>query len=143
MSGTVGRYSTQTCSGVVPTPVFRHTASAARCISQAKRLPQRKPRSHATIVPPHPLLIECKWRCMVSNRHQNQPITSNVLKTLNVINDSTKYVVTLAAGGVLIWYHDIYVSWCLLGSVVAVFVCKVRSSCTGILHQLQQVANLA
>ncbi|KAL0028901.1 hypothetical protein WJX77_004161 [Trebouxia sp. C0004] len=61
---------------------------------------------------------------MVSQRQETQSGTSNLLAFLNVINDSTKYVVTLAAGGVLVWHHDIYVSWCLLGSVVAVYVCK-------------------
>ncbi len=62
---------------------------------------------------------------MVSQRQETQLGSDNLLDFLNLINDSTKYVVTLAAGGVLVWYHDIYVSWCLLGSVVAVYVCKV------------------
>ncbi len=62
---------------------------------------------------------------MVSQRQETQLGSGNLLDFLNLINDSTKYVVTLAAGGVLVWYHDIYVSWCLLGSVVAVYVCKV------------------
>lgn len=61
---------------------------------------------------------------MASQRQSGQPNTSELLAILNFINDSTKWVVTLTAGGVLAWHHDIYVSWCLVGSVVAVFVCK-------------------
>ncbi|KAL3144042.1 hypothetical protein ABBQ32_003842 [Trebouxia sp. C0010 RCD-2024] len=44
---------------------------------------------------------------------------------LTLINDSAKWVVTLTAGGVLLWHHNVDVSWSLLGSIVTVFLCKV------------------
>lgn len=64
--------------------------------------------------------------CMVSDTQDSPAVDERSLVLLNSINDSAKWVVTLTAGGVLLWHHNVDVSWSLLGSIVTVFVCKVR-----------------
>ena len=64
---------------------------------------------------------------MVSASQDSRAADDSTLLFLNLINDSAKWVVTLTAGGVLLWYHNVDVSWSLLGSIVTVFLCKVRS----------------
>jgi hypothetical protein len=129
MSGTARRYSIQSCSAAISHSVYRRVIlGVARSSFQKKGLQgffKRKSSFYVSILRSNPSKLTFKWRCMVSQRQETQSGTSNLLNFLNFINDSTKYVVTLAAGGVLVWHHDIYVSWCLLGSVVAVYVCKV------------------
>ncbi|DBA77561.1 TPA: hypothetical protein ACH3X1_009368 [Trebouxia sp. C0004] len=129
MLDTARRYSTQSCSAAISHSVYRRVILGAAPSSFQKTGLQgflkRKSSSYVSILQSNPSKLTFKWRCMVSQRQETQSGTSNLLAFLNVINDSTKYVVTLAAGGVLVWHHDIYVSWCLLGSVVAVYVCKV------------------
>lgn len=129
MSGTARRYSTQSCSAAISHSVHRRVIlEVPRSSFQKTGLQsfiKRKTSSHVSTLRSNPSKLTFKWRCMVSQRQQTQLGSGNLLDFLNLINDSTKYVVTLAAGGVLVWYHDIYVSWCLLGSVVAVYVCKV------------------
>ena len=73
--------------------------------------------------------IKCK--CMVSGPQDGGATDNNALVFLNSINDSAKWVVTLTAGGVLVWHHNIDVSWSLLGSIVTVFLCKVPKGPTG------------
>lgn len=63
--------------------------------------------------------------CMISDRQDGGTADSGILALLNLVNDSAKWFVTIAAGSVLLWHHNIDVSWCLLGSIIAVFVCKV------------------
>lgn len=62
--------------------------------------------------------------CMVSDTQDSPAVDERSLVLLNSINDSAKWVVTLTAGGVLLWHHNVDVSWSLLGSIVTVFVCK-------------------
>ena len=59
-------------------------------------------------------------QCTLSSRQNGEPNTC--------INNATKWTVSLVAGGTLLWRHDIYVTWCLLGSILAVFLCKVTAS---------------
>lgn len=73
--------------------------------------------------------IKCK--CMVSDPQDGRATDNKALVLLNSINDSAKWVVTLTAGGVLVWHHNIDVSWSLLGSIVTVFLCKVHKGPTG------------
>lgn len=51
--------------------------------------------------------------------------SSKTWKVLNGINDSVKWVVTLTAACVLVSFRNIYVQWCLVGSVATAFSCKV------------------
>lgn len=129
MSGTARRYSTQSCSAAISHSVYRGVIlGVARSSFQKKGLQgfiKRKTSSYVSILRSNPSKLTFKWRCMVSQRQGTQSGAGNLLDFLSLINDSTKYVVTLAAGGLLVWHRDIYVSWCLLGSVVAVYVCKV------------------
>lgn len=46
-------------------------------------------------------------------------------QVLDWVNDSVKWVVTLAAAFVLLRYHNVWVNWCLVGSIVAALTCKV------------------
>ena len=71
--------------------------------------------------------VRLSAKCMLSPQQQDQPKTSKLLTYLNVVNDATKWIVSLTAAGTLLWRHDIYVSWCFLGSIVAVFTCKVAT----------------
>mmetsp|Transcript_10183 Transcript_10183/g.32960 ORF Transcript_10183/g.32960 Transcript_10183/m.32960 type:complete len:276 (-) Transcript_10183:73-900(-) len=43
---------------------------------------------------------------------------------LSAINNTTKWAVSGAALGVLVYHHDIYASWCFIGSIVAAANCK-------------------
>ena len=65
--------------------------------------------------------------CMASDPQDGSAADSKTFMFLNSINDSAKWIVTLTSGGVLVWYHNVDVSWSLLGSIVTVFLCKVRS----------------
>ena len=62
---------------------------------------------------------------MFANRQDSPPLDSSTFVLLDLVNDSAKWVVTLTAGCVLLWHHNVEVSWALLGSIIAVFVCKV------------------
>lgn len=143
MSGTARRYSTHSCSTATSHSVYRRVVlGVARSSFEKKGLQgfvKRKTSSYVSILRSNPSKLTFKWRCMVSQRQETQSGAGNLLAFLNLINDSTKYVVTLAAGGVLVWHHDIYVSWCLLGSVVAVYVCKVYK--TSLHRPHQQILN--
>lgn len=67
---------------------------------------------------------------MVSASQYSRAVNDKSLMFLTLINDSAKWVVTLTAGGVLLWHHNVDVSWSLLGSIVTVFLCKVHSGPT-------------
>lgn len=131
MLGTAIRCSIQYCiiaSRLADPRVLSRPVYPAR--GHGPKLNCDKPRTSWTVASlrPRNRYTQAKCQCMASQRQSGQPNTSELLAILNFINDSTKWVVTLTAGGVLAWHHDIYVSWCLVGSVVAVFVCKVLSS---------------
>ncbi len=133
MPGTAGRCSIQRCSaGVCHAEVralfVQVTPAWAVQSKRAQLFFKRNNSWQVNISRSKPRELQQKWRCMVSQRQDSQPGTNNILKFLNIVNDSTKYVVTVTAGGVLAWYHNVYVSWCIVGSIVAVFVCKVPNS---------------
>jgi len=50
--------------------------------------------------------------------------SSTAARMLHLLNDSTKWAVSLAAGGVLLWRRDAETMWCLLGAVAASFLCQ-------------------
>lgn len=52
---------------------------------------------------------------------------SNRHSMLEAANDATKWAVSAAAFGTLLWRHDIVAAWCVLGSVVAAINCRVRT----------------
>ena len=82
-------------------------------------------RRHAPIWPAKATKTPHKPQGIVSNFQKSHTADKNTLSILNFINDSAKWVVTLAAGSVLLWNHNVDVSWSLLGSIIAVFFCKV------------------
>ena len=81
---------------------------------------------HASSWPAKASRLQVKCMCMVSDPQNRRAADSRTLVLLDSINDSAKWVVTLTAGGVLVWHHNIDVSWSLLGSIVTVFLCKVH-----------------
>ena len=50
--------------------------------------------------------------------------SSTAACVLHLLSDSTKWAVSLAAGGVLLWRRDAETMWCLLGAVAASFLCQ-------------------
>lgn len=44
---------------------------------------------------------------------------------LEVLNNATKWAVSCAAFGTLLWRRDLLAAWCVLGSVVAAVNCRV------------------
>ncbi len=50
--------------------------------------------------------------------------SSTAARVLHLLNDSTKWAVSLIAGGVLFWRRDAETMWCLLGAVAASFLCQ-------------------
>lgn len=121
-------------SRVCPTP---HVWS---CLSGRGRLCRHKSPTvpwqgftgrHASSWPAKASRLQVKCKCMVSDPQDRRAADSKTLVLLNSINDSAKWVVTLSAGGVLVWHHNIDVSWSLLGSIVTVFLCKVHKGPAG------------
>lgn len=53
---------------------------------------------------------------------------------LEAMNDATKWAVSAAAFGTLLWRRDLLASWCVLGSIVAAINCKVRWARAGAAH---------
>ena len=87
---------------------------------------------HASCWPAKASRLQFKCKCMVSDPQDRRAADRRTLVVLlNSINDSAKWVVTLTAGGVLVWHHNIDVSWSLLGSIVTVFLCKVHKGPAG------------
>jgi len=62
--------------------------------------------------------------------------SSTAARVLHLLNDSTKWAVSLAAGGVLLWRRDAETMWCLLGAVAASFLCR---ACTAFVASLSSV----
>ena len=46
-------------------------------------------------------------------------------EVLDLLNDSTKWVVSAGAGATVLWRRDAQTMWCIIGSVVAALLCKV------------------
>lgn len=86
---------------------------------------------HASSWPAKASRLQVKCKCMVSDPQDKRAAQSRTFVLLNSINDSAKWVVTLTAGGVLVWHHNTDVSWSLLGSIVTVFLCKVHKGLAG------------
>ncbi|WIA11742.1 hypothetical protein OEZ85_011837 [Tetradesmus obliquus] len=47
------------------------------------------------------------------------------ITALSVINDSTKWTVSATVFAVLLWQHNEYAAWCVVGAVFSAFLCKV------------------
>lgn len=112
------------------------------CLSGRGRLCQHKSPTvpwqgfterHASSWPAKASRLQFKCKCMVSDPQDKRAAESGAFVLLNSINDSAKWVVTLAAGGVLVWHRNIDVSWSLLGSIVTVFLCKVHKGLAGLI----------
>lgn len=52
-------------------------------------------------------------------------MTKNHSSALDLLNDSTKWVVSSGALATMLWRHDAETMWCVTGSVVASLICKV------------------
>jgi len=49
----------------------------------------------------------------------------NIQRALHVTNEATKFAVSATVFMVLVWRHDAHACWCVLGSILAAFNCKV------------------
>lgn len=47
------------------------------------------------------------------------------IQALTVVNESTKWTVSAAVLAVLLWQHNEYAAWCVVGAVLSSFLCKV------------------
>ena len=113
---------THVCASSGRIRLYQHKSSTARW----QGLPGRDVCSR-----PKASKAQIKCKCMVSDPQDGDATDNKALVFLNSINDSAKWVVTLTAGGVLVWHHNLDVSWSLLGSIVTVFLCKVHRGSTG------------
>ena len=62
---------------------------------------------------------------LTSSGDQPAPLAAQHHPLLDAINDATKWGVSAAAFGTLLLRRDVAACWCLTGSVVAAFNCRV------------------